>query len=171
MHISSWRLTMAALLGAAISLLAEAADLVKPDIRPGLWEVTTSPQMSGQIPIPEEELAKLTPEQRARMEEALKKGMSNAAQPRVYKECMTKEKIAKGFDAADPREAGSCKRNVLTSSSSELHIREDCNRPDGKSTVDVHFQLSGGVQMSGTVNAVMTSGSRTMTMNSKIEGK
>ena len=171
MPIPSTRLATVALVAAAMTLLAEAADLAKPDIKPGLWEVTTHPQVSGQMPIPEEELAKLTPERRAKVEAAMQSGMANAAKPRVYKECMTPEKIAKGFETADPREGGSCKKNVITSSSSELQLREDCSRPDGKTTVDVHFQISGGVQMTGTINAVVSSGSRTMNMNSKIEGK
>jgi len=171
MRIPSTRLMTVVLVGAAVSLIAEAADLVKPDIKPGLWEVTSHPQISGQMPIPEEELAKLTPERRAKVEAAMQSSMASAAKPRVYKECMTAEKIAKGFETADPSEGGSCKKNVITSSSSELQLREECSRPDGKTTVDVHFQISGGVRMTGTINAVMTAGSRTMNMNSKLEGK
>ncbi|HEY3783652.1 MAG TPA: DUF3617 domain-containing protein [Steroidobacteraceae bacterium] len=170
MRICARSLAAATLVCALITVLAEAADLVKPDIKPGLWEVTTHPQISGQMPIPEDQLAKMTPEQRARMEAAMQSGMTNAVKPRVYKECMTAEKIAKGFDTGAHDDA-SCKKNVIASSRSELHLREDCSRPDGKTTVDVHFQISGGTQMTGTINAVMSSGSRTMTMNSKVQGK
>jgi hypothetical protein len=171
MIVTSRRLAYVTSFAAAITLLAQAADFVKPDIRPGLWEVTSNPQVSGEMPIPEEELAKLPPDQRARLEAAMKAGIAGAAKTHVYKECMTPEKIAKGFDTQNPDETASCQKNVIKSSTNELHVHEDCNRNGGKASVDVHFQISGGVQMTGTINAVMTSGSRTMTMNSKLAGK
>jgi Protein of unknown function (DUF3617) len=59
---------------AAVTALVQGADFTKPNIKPGLWEVTTNPKMSGQMPIPEEQLAKMTPEQRARLQAAMQAG-------------------------------------------------------------------------------------------------
>jgi len=150
---------------------AQAADIVKPDVKPGLWEVTTSPKISGQMPIPEEQLAKMPPEQRARVEQAMKAAVGGAAKPHVYRECMTPEKIARGFDLGKTPDAGSCKRNVIKSSRNELQIHDECTRPEGKSTSDFHFNVSGGTQMNGTINVVMTNGSRTMTVDGTVSGK
>jgi hypothetical protein len=61
--------------GATVALLAQAADFVRPNIKLGLWEVTNNPQVSGQIPIPEDQLAKLSPEQRAKIEAMIQNGM------------------------------------------------------------------------------------------------
>ncbi len=160
---------LVAALGCA--LIAHAADPVKPDIRPGLWEVSNHPQVSGQMPLPEERLAKMPPEQRAKVEAAMQAGMAQAVRPRVYKECMTPEKIARGFDIDKHGDSASCQRKVINSSATELQIHEDCTRPDGKTSIDVHFQVAGRVQMTGKITAVMTAGSRTMTMNSTVEGK
>ena len=97
--------------------------------------------------------------------------MAHAARPRTYKECMTPEKIARGFDVDKNGDSASCQRKVVTSSPSELQVHEDCTKPDGETRVDVHFQVAGGMQMTGKITAVMTGGNRTMTMNSTVQGK
>jgi hypothetical protein len=171
------RLTPSKLLQVAVTTLttvtlAHAADIIKPNIKPGLWEVTSSPQMSGQIPVPEEELAKMTPEQRARMEAAMKSYMANSAKPHVHKECMTPEKIARGFDIDRRGADSSCIRKVVSSSSSELTLHDECNNNNQKTVSDVHFEVNSGTQMSGKINIVMTSPSgRTMKVNSTLQGK
>ena len=49
-----------------------AADRYQPlDVKTGLWEVTTTVSTSGQMPIPPDLLAKLTPEQRAKFEQQM----------------------------------------------------------------------------------------------------
>jgi hypothetical protein len=151
---------------------ALATDLIKPNIKPGLWEVTSHPQMSGQMPIPDEELAKMTPEQRARMEAAIKASMANTVKPHVYKECMTPEKIARGFDIDRHGDDSSCTRKVVSSSSNEVTLHDECNNARQKTVSDVHFEVKGGSAMSGKINIVMTSASgKTMTVNSTLEGK
>ena len=149
----------------------QAADLVKPNIKPGLWEVTSHPQVSGQMPISAEMLAKMTPEQRARMEAAMKASMANSAKPRIYKDCMTPEKIARGFDI-DQQDKNSCTRKVVSSSASELTLHDECKQQDQKTVSDVHFEVKGGTQMNGKINIAMTStGGKTMTIKSTVEGK
>jgi hypothetical protein len=170
MRPASRKLVRFAYASAAVTLLGQAADITPPNIKPGLWEVTNNPQISGQVPISEEQLAKMTPEQRTRIEAAMQAGMASANKPHVYKECMTPEKIARGFDI-QKGEDSSCKRKVVTSSASELQLHDECNKPERKTVSDVHFQIKGGVQMTGKINVVMTSGSKTMTVNSTLQGK
>jgi hypothetical protein len=155
---------------AGLTALVQAADLTKPDIKPGLWEVTTLPKMSGEMPIPEEQLAKMTPEQRARLEAAVK-GMANGSTPRVYKECMTPEKIARGFEMDRGADEASCKRKVVSSSANELTLHDECDTPKRKSVTDVHFEIKAGTQMSGKINVVVTSSGKTMTVDSTVQGK
>jgi hypothetical protein len=172
MRLASRNLLQVALTALAATTLAHAADLVKPNIKPGLWEVSTTPQVSGQMPIPDEQLAKMTPEQRAKMEAAMKSYMANSAKPRVYKDCMTPEKIAKGFDVDRQGEDSSCKRKVLSSSTSELTLHDECNRSAEQTVSDVHFEIKGGTQMSGKINVVNTSSSgKTFTFKAAIQGK
>lgn len=160
-----------ALTSLAVTAWVHAADLAKPNIKPGLWEVSLNHQVSGEMPIPEEQLAKMTPEQRARVEAAMKGQMANGAKPRVYKECMTPEKIARGFDVNPHADDPSCKRNVVSSSAKELTLHDECNKADRKTVTDMHFEFKGGTQTSGKINVVMTSAGKTMTMNSTLQGK
>ncbi len=145
-----------------------AAELTKPNIKPGLWEVSVSPKMSGEMPIPEDQLAKMTPEQRARLEAAMKNA---GGKPHIYKECMTPEKIAKGFEMDRGADSASCKRNVISSTSSELTLHDDCNDPKRKSSTDVHFEIKGGKQMDGKVHIVVTQSGKSMTVDSTLSGK
>jgi hypothetical protein len=154
--------------GAAV--VAQAADFVKPNIKPGLWEVTNSPQVGGEMPISDDQLAKLPPEQRAKMEAAVKAGVANANKPHTYKECMTPEKIARRFDI-DKREGSACKRKIVSSTPNELQMHDECSDAGRKTVSDVHFQMKGGTQMSGKIDVVMTSGGKTMTVNSTVQGK
>ena len=154
----------------ALTMLAQAADITKPNIKPGLWEVTSSPQTSGDMPISDEQLAKLPPEQRARIQAAMQASLAAGNKPHVYKECMTPEKIARNFEI-DKGEDSSCKRKVVASSASELQLHDDCEKPERKTVSDVHFHFKGGTQMSGRINVVTSANGKTMTVNSTIEGK
>jgi hypothetical protein len=172
MRRASKRLLQLALTSLAVTAWVQAAELTKPNIKPGLWEVATNPHISGEMPIPEDQLAKMTPEQRAKLEAAMQAHMTNGAKPRVYKECMTPEKIARGFDIDKHGDDASCKRNVISSSANELTLHDECNKPERKTVTDVHFEVKGGTQMSGKINVVMTSSAgKTMTINSTVQGK
>jgi hypothetical protein len=170
MRLAPSRLIRLACAGLAIAGVGQAADFVKPDIKPGLWEVTNNPQVTGDMPISEDQLAKMTPEQRTHMEAAMKAGMASANQPHTYKECMTPEKIARGFDI-DKREGKACKRKIVSSTPNELHMHDECDDTTRKTVSDVLFQVKGGTQMTGKINVVITSGTKTMTVNSTVQGK
>jgi hypothetical protein len=152
----------------AVTCAARAADYVKLNIKPGLWEVTHTPQVKGEMPIPEDQLAKMTPEQRQRVIAAMKAGV---AKPHVYKECMTREKIARALDLDRGGHDSSCQRSIVTSSPTELRLHDECTRSNGKSLTDVHVQIEGTARLNGTVDVVMSSGGKTMTVNSKLSGK
>jgi hypothetical protein len=156
-------------MGLALTAFSQAAEPVKPNIKPGLWDVSINPHFSGEMPIPEDQLAKLTPEQRARLEAMMKARTANNEAPKVYKECMTPEKIARGFDM--DRNDTSCKRKVVSSSASELTLHDECDKPNQKTVSDVHFEIKGGTQMSGKINVVVSSGAKNMTINNTMQGK
>jgi hypothetical protein len=152
----------------AAAALVEAAEYTKPNIKPGLWQVTVTPKMSGEMPIPEDQLAKLAPEQRAKIEAAMK---GAGSKPHVYKDCMTPEKIAKGFEMERGADEASCKRNIITSTASELTLHDECNHTNRKTVSDVHFEFKGGTQINGKMHIVTTSSGKSMTVDSSVEGK
>jgi len=135
----------------------------------GLWEVTTHPQTTGQMPISDEQLQKLTPEQRARVEAAMKAAMGAANREHVMHECMTPEKRQQGFDLGN--EGPSCKTTVVRNTSSELEVRRECSADSDVRTTTEHIKANGRHHVSGTVDAMMSHGEKHMTMHMAIEGK
>ncbi len=158
----------AAACAALVTTLVQATEYTKPNIKPGLWEVTVTPKMSGEMPIPDDQLAKMSPEQRAKVEAAIK---GAGSKPHVYKDCMTPEKIAKGFEMERGADEAACKRNVISSTPSELTLHDECTHPNRKTVSDVHFEFKGGSQINGKLHIVTTAAGKSMTVDSTVAGK
>jgi hypothetical protein len=112
-------LTLFALI-ALTPLLCRAADELTPlDVKTGLWESTVVSHMSGIPGMSDDMLAKMPPEQRARIEAAIK----GASGPRTFKSCVTPESIRKSMAFGDSSNS-SCKRTLIhsTATSAEYHI-------------------------------------------------
>jgi len=155
--------------GAAMAL-AQAADIPQLNVKLGLWEVATHPQVNGNLPITEEQLQKLPPEQRAKFEAAMQAAIARGAQPRVFKECMTAEKRSRGFNAGSDQ-SKNCQVTLITNTPSEFESHRECSTEDGKQSTSVHFRVVSSDHVSGTVNALISHGAKTMTVNSTMEGK
>src|SRR3954470_7011546 len=106
---------------------ALAADkFVRPNIKTGLWEITTTHTMTGMpaMPaIPAEALARMTPEQRAQIEEHMK-SMSGAPTTTTRKDCLTQEKLDK--DMAFDEHRQECTRTIISSSTTMTEMKIHC---------------------------------------------
>jgi hypothetical protein len=128
-----------ALFGGAI---AWAADPVPIDVKTGEWEYTVTTQMSGlpqsaqQMPsIPPEQLAKMSPDQRAKIEAALKRaGAMTSGRPATTtsKSCIRKEDLAKMIPNGNKDQ--SCKITLVSSSRAKQEMKMDCESNGGKQT-------------------------------------
>lgn len=170
MQPTDWTLAGTLFAALAVALLANAADTVKLNIKPGLWEIASESQIDGAPSLPEEQLSRLTPDQRARIEAAMQSSMAEAAKPHLAKHCLTPEKIARGLDI-NHRDDSRCEKKIVTNSGSEMEVTEKCAENDGSTLLDEHFQLGGSESVNGTVHVVRTSGAKTMTINSTVHGK
>src|SRR5580765_3956296 len=65
------------------------------NVKPGLWETTTTHKTSGAPPIPPETLAKLSREQRARLEDRMNANSAGSTNTVTDKHCVTKEDVEK----------------------------------------------------------------------------
>jgi len=144
---------------AAATLLASAAwadNGPRPnmDVALGLWEVTATGDLSGAPPIPDSVLARLTPEQQAKMQEM----MAKRSQPSKYRSCMTPEKLGKGFEKdAGEQAASKCTTTVATNTSTEYQAEKQCKADSGMSyAAGIHFNLASKHQATGTVDVVLT---------------
>jgi hypothetical protein len=135
-------------------LASRAADQVF-DIKPGLWEFATTVQMNGMPPIPN--LDQMTPEQRARIEGAMKN--MNGPRTTTMKSCVTREGIEKAIASANSTKSNSCNPKLVTASASKVQLHIDCSQETGdmKSGGDItierrdseHFTGAGAMKSTG----------------------
>jgi hypothetical protein len=94
------------------------------DVKPGLWETTITVQRVGQMPISPEMLAKLSPEQRARIEARMKASSGASSSTYTDRNCVTKEDLADGNFG---QSKGECTQTLTNSSSSKASGTATCN--------------------------------------------
>lgn len=146
------------------------------NVKEGLWEVTLTHPSNGLPGMPEDVLAKMPPEQRARVEEMMKqKGMSMSGNTTTVKSCVTKEKIEKGMAFATENR-NNCTRTIVNSSSSHFEVKYHCDETakdgkkttiDGTTTVDV----VNGDSTKGVSHVVSNSDGRTMNVDMTFASK
>jgi hypothetical protein len=147
-----------------------AADKAQPlNVKVGLWEVTTTATHSGEMPLPADLLAKLTPEQRAKMEQRMKANSSGSTKSTTRKSCMTKEKLDKG--SAFDEDKQNCTRTIVTSSSSKLDMRVQCDEDGVKNDGTFLVEALSSESVKGTVHLTARGGDHTFNMASTFTAK
>jgi len=146
-----------------------AADNISPlNAKEGLWEVTVTHSMSGMPAppnIPPDALAKLPPDQRARIE-GMMKGTPTTD---VRKECVTKEKLAKS--AAFSANRGDCTRTVVNSTGSKLELKFHCEEKQSSSDGTFVMEAISSDSVKGTMHSVTNANGHTMNMDFTITSK
>ena len=136
------------------------------DVKTGLWETTSTTNVAGQLPISPDQMANLTPEQRAKIEQAMK---ASSGKPMTYKSCLTKEKLEKGYGFDNHKE---CTHDVLTSTAHKVDVRMVCTEKDGtKMNVLVKVDALSSTNVKGTTHMTMENGGRTMTSDGTLTSK
>ena len=139
------------------SLALPALDKVQPlNIKVGLWEVTTTMAKSGSIPIPAEMLARLTPEQRARVEERMKASATDTTKVTTRTYCLTRNQLAKGTTFGEDPKA--CSRTVLISTPRRVNARIDCVSQGVKSKGALQVEALDPENIRGAINLIATDG-------------
>jgi hypothetical protein len=136
-----------------------AADNLTPlNAKPGLWEVTSVSERSGMPPIPADALAKMPPEQRARIEAQFK---GSAPQTTTKQSCFTDEDVAKGFgwNKADK----SCRQTIVTSSGSKTEIKWECDGAQ-KNSGSMKIEAPDATHVNSLINITMSANGNVMTM-------
>jgi len=150
-----------------------AADDYKPlDVKLGLWESTLTSQTTGMPPLPEELLSKLTPDQRARMEAAMKARAAKGPQTRVTKSCLTKDQLDKALTFGSEGNAA-CKRTLINSSSTKQDIRFDCSdeKSGMKGSGTVHVEAINSENVKGAVQVSAAGGANNMNTQMSFSAK
>jgi hypothetical protein len=152
--------------------LTWAADDIKPlDVKLGLWESTVNSQISGRPPLPDEVLSRLSPDQRARMEDALKAQQAKGGIVRTTKSCLTKEKLDQAMTFGN--EGANCKRTVITSNSSKQEIRFECTDAQSNMKTDgtMHVEALNSENVKGTGQVKADNGANNMNVQVNFTAK
>jgi hypothetical protein len=137
------------------------------DVKAGLWEVTKTTAMSGQIPAGL--LEKLTPEQRAKLEERMNARSGQPGKPITYKACVTQEQIEKGYSfAEDPK---LCTSTVMSSTRSKEEVRLECMQNGMKLNGTAQLEALDSENVKAQMQFAGTGGDRTMNSNSTFTAK
>src|SRR6266567_1818896 len=146
------------------SFSLQAADKIQPlDIKLGLWEMTWTSAMTGMPPISSDVLAKMTPEQRAKMEAAFGARSGGSPTTSTHKVCITREKMDKQT-AFDDRK--NCTHTVVSSSSSKLEMKMQCTEQDSTLNGTVQVEALNSENVKGSARMAMAGGGRNLNVNS-----
>jgi hypothetical protein len=160
-----------AILAGGFCMSTGRADPVTLNVRPGLWEMTVSGESTGTPTIPAEALARMTPEQRAKVEAAIGAAMASAGKPHVYKSCVTEKTLQRGFDTGESNAQRKCTRTVVSSSASAMDGREECTGGRGSVNGHFHAEAPDPVTVNVTVDLTINEGAHAMTMKRVMHGK
>jgi Protein of unknown function (DUF3617) len=151
-----------------LSSAAWAQDKLQPlNVKTGLWESTSSSTRSGQMPMPAELLAKLSPEQRAKFEARMKANSAPKTNTFTNKSCETKEKLAEQpFN--DRKE---CKQTVVTSTGNSAEIKVSCQFDDISSTGTMKIDVLNSESVKGSGQMTSNGGGHVMTVNTTFSAK
>jgi hypothetical protein len=146
-----------------VTLLAQVPVL---NVKMGLWEITSTTDVGGQMPAID--TSKMTPEQKARMEAAMK-GMMGA-HANVAKTCMTKEKFEKSAFMVTDQPGTTCTQTITANTRTALEASATCVGTRAMTAL-MHFDALSPTSMKGVVKTSNTEQGRTMTMNTAMTGK
>jgi Protein of unknown function (DUF3617) len=147
---------------------AAAPNKLQPlNVKLGLWQNTTSISSSGSLGIPPERLAKMTPEQRARIEAALKARSGESAHTNTYKSCLTKDQLEK-TPFADKQ---NCTEKLMSSNSKEAEVSFECTMEEAKGSGTMKIEVQDNENVQGSGHGTMTMGGHTMNTDWKMTGK
>jgi hypothetical protein len=148
---------------------AWAVDPTPLNVKTGQWEATTTTETSGQLPVPQEMLDKMTPEQRAKMEAAMKARGMQGPQTAVNKHCVRKEDLSKAFGQGDQNK--SCKQTLVASTATKQEVHLDCENAGGKQTGTFRLEALDSGSVKGSMQMTASSGGRAMNVNSTFSAK
>lgn len=154
------------------SLTLWAADTItRLNLKEGLWEMTSTHSMTGMPAIPPDTLAKMPPEQRARMEAAMKQSGMGGPKTDVRKHCITKEKLEK--QSAFDENRKDCTRTIVSSTGSKLEMKIHCEGKDQQMSMDGAFvvEVVSSDSAKGSMHAVSSGNGRTVNMDFTFSSK
>ena len=143
------------------------AKLQPLNVKPGLWETTVTRKMAGEMPIPPGMLDKLSPEQRARLEQRMKS--NSGASTSTSKSCVTKEDLEKSPDFGQGK--GECTYTIQTSTSTEAKGKYRCTTEGMNASGALDIVAVNQENVKGTSHGTMSGGGHDLQFDSSFTSK
>jgi hypothetical protein len=147
---------------AGLTAVLAAQGAPKMNVKMGLWEMTSTMAMSGDMPGVDS--SKMSPEQQAQMRAAM---ASMANKPTTTQSCLTKEKFENGQMMAKDN----CKQTLVTNTSTAYDVKVECNQNGTMSTGTMHFEAPTPETVKGKFDMQSTTQGKTMNITGNITGK
>jgi hypothetical protein len=154
-----------------------AANSYQPlNVKLGLWRVTEVSTASGTPPITpamQARIDKMTPEQRARMQEMIKSRFGRTPKTTQYEKCVTAKELNTNPFTNGPDEK--CNWTVVNSTGSDMEARgTSCaaGEAQGLTTdVDIKLHAVNTETVNGSVQGTATGNGNTINIDNKLTGK
>ncbi len=154
-----------------VALATFAADKVQRlKVKTGLWEVTTTIHNQGHTPIPAAMLERMTPEQRARMEERLKAQPADRSRTITHKNCVTEQDMQKG-DLFSTNPNKECTEHVVNSTSTSAEIQMACQGEGMQGNGTVKIKVLNSESVTGSSHITATGNGQTLNTDSSFTAK
>lgn len=148
--------------------IAGAPTVAEPlHIKPGLWEIKLTVRSSGQPPMPPDVLAKLTAQERARIEAKAREREAAGPRVTVKRRCLDERELEQPLALTFGGERQGCRQTVVSASHNAQEIRVDCGKGGG--TVRIEALDPENAKVVSDWSA--TDGTRTLKMSSTAELK
>ncbi len=139
------------------------------NIKTGLWETTRTIKTAGELPIPAGTLEKLTPEQRARLQERMSANSAAHSNTTTDKHCVTKAELEErklGVSASKE-----CKPTVITSTSSVAKGKLTCEIEDMKGNATFEAEALDSEHVKGSAHGNMSGNGHTLNFDASFSSK
>jgi Protein of unknown function (DUF3617) len=147
----------------------KAAITLQPlNIKLGLWETTTTMTRVGEMPIPAGMLAKLSPEQRARIEERMKANSSANTHTNTDQSCITKDDLT---DADFGASKQGCTQTITSSTPNKASGTLSCEVEGMKFHGDLEIEAPDQEHVKGLSHGPATGSGNTMKVESSFASK
>jgi hypothetical protein len=136
------------------------------DIRTGTWEITATTHMSG-TPLSNEMLSKMTPEQRAEVQAAMREEAAKGPQTEVSRECITPEEVERPFASADLE---NCTQQIVRTTRTTQEARLQCTG-EYKGSGLLRVTASNPQTMTATLELSAGDGPTPFTIKAQMKGR
>lgn len=136
------------------------------DVKVGEWQTTVVREggAAAAPAIPQAVLDKMSPEQRAMIEQRIK-AASGGSGGTTAKSCVSRDTLTKGWDP-DESSRKSCKYTLVSSTRTRQEVKTDCDRNGMKSTGTMTIEVVDSGNMKGSMQIVASGrGGQPMNVN------